>query len=849
MIQQNINKEAQIKEKEKEININNKENKINIKENNKIKGVSNKLEENELDKEKKKNKVNPISINFTENKGNNKITFQNNINLTENNNNINNNKYTTITRNYSDYFHDLKYAPSSIKFSKKELRMSKKQQKIQYPEYTLGHFLSKEDKDKFSDIANGINTKKKGIIQKKIVSNETNKNLKINPNNEKIENSKFNSNENKPGIKKISSEKKIVNNNIIHNLPSNSIKEKEHILNKMPSLDNIKNKIIKENLIEKEKDIIKEEIENENDIEKGTEQKKHGNLKLLKKKHKRMNKYKKAILKFRLAKKKAFCEAVEKDNEQLIFSNTFNADESINNVINNILNQNINPCETTNNNNNTINNNDYSYNLSMISENKIQENNQEKSQIINETNLSNKCSPILSQRKIENNNIQNNSILNYYSYNHEINNLTTNNNKNEITPTNNYSQNNNYINNSNISKSYCTFPYLQSEDIYNNNYIQNNNNYINNNQNPNIYINNELYNYYYYPYSSYSFQNNMNNYSNYTNNINNMSNINNNSNSNYTNFNNNNKIEMSINNSLPLPKNIFNPEFPSIKLNLKKEKQKEKKLLNYKENLKAENNCLSSLNLDTMNGKELTSLIKENKDIDKIDLSLINQLLPEEQANSFIKKYAGISKAENSKDLNDKTAKKPIREYVDQILDKNFEKIFSDFIVKLRDIYYKKKSVAPLKAKKRIVVGMREIEKSIKLKNILLLFVVPYIEKVEGVKNSMDQRIMDIFENCRKNEIPVFFGLNKFKLGQIARKKISSISMLGIINVEGMENELKNIIKIGNELRKKWYLENYEKRDNLKDNKFIKQDNFEFYHNMQMTEEIINNKEKQNEKE
>ena len=102
-----------------------------------------------------------------------------------------------------------------------------------------------------------------------------------------------------------------------------------------------------------------------------------------------MNKYKKAILKFRLAKKKAFCEAVEKDNEQIFLSNTFNADESINNVINNILNQNINPDEITNNNNTTINNNDYSYNLSIISENKIQENNKEKSQINNETNLSN----------------------------------------------------------------------------------------------------------------------------------------------------------------------------------------------------------------------------------------------------------------------------------------------------------------------------------------------------------------------------------------------------------------------------------------------------------------------------
>ena len=289
-----------------------------------------------------------------------------------------------------------------------------------------------------------------------------------------------------------------------------------------------------------------------------------------------------------------------------------------------------------------------------------------------------------------------------------------------------------------------------------------------------------------------------------------------------------------------MPKNTFNPEYPSININLnfKKEKQKEKKLNIYKENLKEENKYLNSLNIESMNGKDLSLLIKEKKNIDKINLSVINKLLPEEEANSFIKKYTGIKEYE-------KTSKKPIREYVDQILDKNFEEIFSNFIIKLRDIYYKKKSIAPLKAKKRIVLGMREIEKSIRLKNILLLFVVPYIEKVEGVKNSMDERVLNIFENCRKNEIPIFFGLNKFKLGQIARKKISAISMLGIVNVEGMENELKNIIKIGNELRKKWYIENYEKKEYFKDNKFIKQDNFELFHNLQAVDEINKNKDNQ----
>ena len=38
-------------------------------------------------------------------------------------------------------------------------------------------------------------------------------------------------------------------------------------------------------------------------------------------------------------------------------------------------------------------------------------------------------------------------------------------------------------------------------------------------------------------------------------------------------------------NSLPLPKNVFNTEFPSIRINFKKENQKDRKLNNYLENL------------------------------------------------------------------------------------------------------------------------------------------------------------------------------------------------------------------------------------------------------------------------
>ena len=47
-----------------------------------------------------------------------------------------------------------------------------------------------------------------------------------------------------------------------------------------------------------------------------------------------------------------------------------------------------------------------------------------------------------------------------------------------------------------------------------------------------------------------------------------------------------------------------------------------------------------------------------------------------------------------------------------------------------------------------------------------------------------------------------------------------------------MENELKNIAKLG-ELKKKWYLENYNQKESFSDNKFIKFDLFDYYYNLE----------------
>ncbi len=74
----------------------------------------------------------------------------------------------------------------------------------------------------------------------------------------------------------------------------------------------------------------------------------------------------------------------------------------------------------------------------------------------------------------------------------------------------------------------------------------------------------------------------------------------------------------------------------------------------------------------------------------------------------FIDKYEGVLPGVN-------LGKKFIREYVDQILDREFDKKLSNFLVKLREIYFKKKLIKPSKAKKRFVVGFREVHKKINL--------------------------------------------------------------------------------------------------------------------------------------
>lgn len=112
--------------------------------------------------------------------------------------------------------------------------------------------------------------------------------------------------------------------------------------------------------------------------------------------------------------------------------------------------------------------------------------------------------------------------------------------------------------------------------------------------------------------------------------------------------------------------------------------------------------------ITNLQGKEFNDYLKDSKELKKLNYKTIQKLANPQVVDEFIGKFEGILPVSNIK-------KKLIREYVDQLLDKDFDKKFGDFIIKLRDIYYKKKLIKPSKAKRRFVVGFREVNKKIRL--------------------------------------------------------------------------------------------------------------------------------------
>ncbi|XP_059140026.1 uncharacterized protein LOC131928117 [Physella acuta] len=136
------------------------------------------------------------------------------------------------------------------------------------------------------------------------------------------------------------------------------------------------------------------------------------------------------------------------------------------------------------------------------------------------------------------------------------------------------------------------------------------------------------------------------------------------------------------------------------------------------------------------------------------------------------------------------------REYCTQILDKDIDQCCTSLLqdlVKFQDRMYHKDPVKA-KTKRRVVLGLREVTKHLKLKKIKCVVISPNLEKIQS-KGGLDEALNNILNMCQDQSVPFVFALGRRALGR-ACAKLVPVSVVGIFNYEGCEPKYNSLISL-----------------------------------------------------
>ncbi|XP_061623034.1 selenocysteine insertion sequence-binding protein 2-like isoform X1 [Phyllopteryx taeniolatus] len=142
------------------------------------------------------------------------------------------------------------------------------------------------------------------------------------------------------------------------------------------------------------------------------------------------------------------------------------------------------------------------------------------------------------------------------------------------------------------------------------------------------------------------------------------------------------------------------------------------------------------------------------------------------------------------------------REYCSQMLSKDVDQCVTSLLkelVRFQDRLYQKD---PMKAhmKRRMVMGLREVLKHLKLRKVKCVIISPNCERVQA-KGGLDEALHTIIDTCREQEVPFVFALSRKALGRCVNKMVP-VSLVGIFNYDGAQDYYHQMIELSSEARK-----------------------------------------------
>ncbi|XP_037634603.1 selenocysteine insertion sequence-binding protein 2-like [Sebastes umbrosus] len=142
------------------------------------------------------------------------------------------------------------------------------------------------------------------------------------------------------------------------------------------------------------------------------------------------------------------------------------------------------------------------------------------------------------------------------------------------------------------------------------------------------------------------------------------------------------------------------------------------------------------------------------------------------------------------------------RDYCSQMLSKDVDECVTDLLktlVRFQDRLYQKD---PMKArmKRRIVMGLREVLKHLKLRKVKCVVISPNCERIQS-KGGLDEALYTIIDTCREQGVPFVFALSRKALGRCVNKAVP-VSLVGIFNYDGAQDFYHKMIELSSEARR-----------------------------------------------
>ncbi|XP_034955829.1 selenocysteine insertion sequence-binding protein 2 isoform X2 [Zootoca vivipara] len=141
------------------------------------------------------------------------------------------------------------------------------------------------------------------------------------------------------------------------------------------------------------------------------------------------------------------------------------------------------------------------------------------------------------------------------------------------------------------------------------------------------------------------------------------------------------------------------------------------------------------------------------------------------------------------------------RDYCTQVLSKEVDSCVTDLLkelVRFQDRLYQKDPVKA-KTKRRLVMGLREVLKHLKLKKLKCVIISPNCERIQS-KGGLDETLHLIIDSACEQNIPFVFALNRKALGRCVNKAVP-VSVVGIFSYDGAQDYFHKMVELTMEAR------------------------------------------------